>query len=75
MLKGVLRCRVNMDSLSTLQFAEKVISADDYRLPYEAAWRVIVENKNEDTEKLAVDYLVEHTVGDRCWDIVNSYWD
>lgn len=64
-----------MDSLSTLQIAEKVISADDYRLPYEAAWRVIVENKNEDTEKLAVDHLVEHTVGDRCWDIVNSYWD
>lgn len=75
MLKGVLRCRVNIDSLSTLQIAEKVISADDYRLPYEAAWRVIVENKNEDTEKLAVDYLVEHTAGDRCWDIVNSYWD
>lgn len=75
MLKGILQCRVSLDSLSTLQIAEKVISADDCRLPYEAAWQVIVEHKSGDTEKLVIDYIADHSAKDRCWDIVNSYWD
>ena len=29
----------------------------------------------EETEQYMIDYLVDHTSEDECWDLVNSYWE
>ncbi|MCM1314297.1 MAG: hypothetical protein NC040_05515 [Muribaculaceae bacterium] len=55
--------------------AIKIVNTDNMNFPIEKAWRVLLQFKDEKTEKLFIDYIVNHTKNDRFWNIVTSYWD
>lgn len=35
----------------------------------------MLKHHNEETEQYLINYLVDHTSKDECWDLVNSYWE
>lgn len=55
--------------------ARKIISADRHDLPNREAFKTLLRNKSPENEQIFLDYIVAHSPGDECWDIVNSYWD
>ncbi len=74
-LKYVLIHLSFTDKPRAYRLAKKIISDDSYGLPFKEAFRVLLKDKSEETENLFIDYIVNHSPGDDCWDIVNSYWD
>ena len=63
------------DKPRAYQLARKIISDGFQDLPLREAYKALLGDKTEHTEKLYINYLVNHTSGDECWDIVNSYWN
>ncbi|MDE6781514.1 MAG: hypothetical protein K2J40_08655 [Ruminococcus sp.] len=53
--------------------AVKIISKSTYHLPFETAWTALTHFKDEKTEKLMIDHIVEY--GKDSLDVVKSYWD
>lgn len=53
--------------------AVKIISKSTYCLPFETAWTALTHFKDEQTEKLMIDHIVEY--GKDSLDVVKSYWD
>jgi hypothetical protein len=50
---------------------------DEYYLreARKSAVKEMLKHHNEETEQYMIDYLVDHTSKDECWDLVNSYWE
>ena len=40
-----------------------------------SAVKEMLKHHNEEAEQYMINYLVDHTSNDECWDLVNSYWD
>ncbi len=57
-----------------IELAKKIIAANHSALPVKEAYRALLHDKSEQTEKMFVDYLIDHSSDDECWEIVNSYW-
>lgn len=74
-LKYVLAYLMRTDKTKAFALAKKIIDQNTCELPIKEAYRVLLNDKNEQTEKLFIDYIVCHSPDDVCWDIVNSYWD
>lgn len=74
-LKYVLIHLSFTDKPRAYQLAKKIISNNSYGSPFVEAYKVLLKDKSEETENLFIDYIVNHSPGDECWDIVNSYWD
>ena len=55
--------------------ARKIIAADRHDLPNSEAFKTLLRNKSPENEQIFLDYIVAHSPGDECWDIVNAYWD
>lgn len=74
-LKYVLINFTFKDKIKAYHLARKIIADGSRDLPLKEAYKALLSDKTEHTEKLFIDYFVSHTRGDECWDIVNSYWD
>ena len=50
---------------------------DEYYLrnAQKSAVKEMLKHHNEEAEQYMINYLVDHTSNDECWDLVNSYWD
>lgn len=57
------------------RIARKIIAADRHDLPNREAFKTLLRNKSPENEQIFLDYIVAHSPGDECWDIVNAYWD
>lgn len=57
------------------RIARKIIAADSPELPNREAFITLLRTKSPENEELFLDYIVNHSPGDECWDIVNSYWN
>lgn len=57
------------------RIARKIIAADRHDLPNSEAFKTLLRTKSPENEQIFLDYIVKHSPGDECWDIVNSYWD
>lgn len=53
--------------------AVKIVKNNMEYLPYVEAWEFLTEFKDEQTEQLFIDHIVEY--GKDSLDVVNSYWD
>lgn len=82
--ENVTKLRYLMEYLSDIQTEETYAVAkiildkdDDYlpRLPVRSAIKSLLHFRNEETEQYMINYLVNHSPDDECWDLVNSYWD
>ncbi len=62
------------DKPRAYQLAKRIVSDGSYGLPKEV-FKVLLKDKSEETENLFIDYIVNHSPGDECWDIANSYWE
>ena len=74
-IKYVLIDFIFKDKIKAYRLARKIIADGSRDLPLKEAYKALLSDKTEHTEKLYIDYLVNHTSGDECWDIVNSYWE
>lgn len=75
MLKYVLAYFMRTDKTRAFDIARKIISRNSCELPVREAYKVLLHDRSEQTEQLFIDYLVGHSAADKCWDIVNMYWD
>ncbi|MBQ8568731.1 MAG: hypothetical protein IJ446_05895 [Oscillospiraceae bacterium] len=57
------------------RLAEKIIREDSSQLPLRKAFSLLLNNKNEHTEKLFIDYIASHNSHDSCYELAASYWD
>lgn len=74
-LEWLIRYRREQDPESAYKISEKIVCKDAIYLPYREAWKTLIKRKNEHVENMVIEYLVNNTPNDSCWDIVNSYWD
>lgn len=70
----ILNYLMETDQEKAYYTAKQIIENNSYILPVEDALKVLCQFKNEETEQLMINYIVNHTVKDKCWDIANSYW-
>ncbi len=63
------------DKPRAYRLARRIVSDGSYGLPVKEAFKVLLKDRSEETENLFIDYIVNHSPGDECWDIANSYWD
>lgn len=75
LLEYVLAYFMRTDKARAFDTARKIISRSSCDLPKREAYKVLLHDRSEQTEKLFIDYLVEHSAADECWDIANMYWD
>ena len=40
---------------------------------YRKAWEVLLRKQNKHTEELVIQYLIDHSMSDSCWDLVMDY--
>lgn len=53
---------------------EKVIQNNKVSMPsYRKAWEVLLRKQNKHTEELVIQYLIDHSMSDSCWDLVMDY--
>lgn len=74
-LEYVLIYFSHVDKEKAYSLATKIITDGSQELPVKVAYKVLLTDKNPQTEKLFIDYLVNHSGNDECSNIVNSYWD
>ena len=74
-LKYLLEYRALTDPDSAYCIAEAVIQSGNRNMPYREAWRALLQKKDHHTEEMAIEYIVDHTPQDECWDLVTAYWD
>ena len=74
-LKYLLEYRAVSDYESAYHIAEIVINSRCRNMPYREAWEILLQKKDKHTEDMVIEYLVQHTSQDECWDLVTSYWD
>ena len=55
--------------------AVKIVKNNMEYLPYVEAWEFLTEFKDEQTEQLFIDHIVNYGNKSRYYDIVTSYWD
>lgn len=56
--------------------AVKIVSKSNFLdLPFETAWTALTNFRDEKTEQLFIDHIVEYGNKSRYYDIVTSYWD
>lgn len=66
------------DPPAARSLAFKIIRSDGDNLPISEAYRTLISFRDEETEQLFIDYLVNadrQSKKSRLYDIVNSYWD
>ncbi|MDY5775764.1 MAG: hypothetical protein SPK14_08040, partial [Lachnospiraceae bacterium] len=73
-LEYLIRYRREQNPESAYKISEKIVSKDAIYLPNREAWKTLIRRKNEHTEKMVMEYLINNK-GGSCWDVVNSYWD
>lgn len=74
-IKYILIYFSSVDKEKAYSLAKEIITDGSCEFPLKEAYRILLTNKNPQIENLFIDYLVNHTSKDECWDIVNSYWD
>lgn len=74
-LEYVLIYYSHVDKEKAYSLAKKIIADGSPELPVKAAYKSLLTDKDPQTEKLFIDYLVDHSGNDACSNIVNSYWD
>lgn len=74
-LEYILIYYSHVDKEKAYSLAKKIIADGSPELPVKAAYKALLTDKNPQTEKLFIDYLVDHSGNDACSNIVNSYWD
>lgn len=74
-LKYALSYLMVIDKEKAYRTAVKIVKSDNLRMPCEKAWKVLLQFRDEQTEKLFIDYIVEYGNKSRFYDIVTSYWD
>lgn len=55
--------------------AVKIISNEYGHLPYKEAWTILKDFRDEKTEQLFIDHIVNYGDKSSYYDIVTSYWD
>lgn len=60
---------------SAYNIAEEIIRSGNRNMPYKEAWRALLQKKDPHTEEMAIEYIIDHTPQDECWDLVTAYWD
>lgn len=74
-LACIIQYRRVSDPESAYRISEKIVQKDHMWLPYREAWKTLIRYKDEHTESLVMEYLIDNDWHDACWDVVNSYWD
>lgn len=74
-LKYVLIYLSFNDKPKAYSLARRIIADGSSDLPLEEAYKALLSDKSESTEKLFSDYLANHTNEDKYWDIVHLYWN
>lgn len=55
---------------------EKVIQNNKVSMPsYRKAWEVLLRKRSKHIEELVIQYLVDHSMIDSCWDLLVDYLD
>ena len=57
------------------KLALKIINSQNTDAPVREAWRTLLNFRDNDTEQLFIDYLINNDRNHIAYDIVNSYWD
>lgn len=74
-----LRCAIQYLMLNNRDIAYhtavKIIEKDYSNLPYKEAWTALLDFKDEKTEQLFIDHIVEYGNQSIYYDIITSYWD
>ena len=74
-----LRCAIQYLMLNNRDMAYytavKIIKKDYSNLPYKEAWTALLNFKDEKTEQLFIDHIVEYGNQSIYYDIITSYWD
>ena len=74
-----LRCAIHYLMLNNRDMAYrtavKIIEKDYSNLPYKEAWIALLNFKDEKTEQLFIDHIVEYGNQSIYYDIITSYWD
>ncbi|MGN0585765.1 MAG: hypothetical protein ACI4JF_00645 [Oscillospiraceae bacterium] len=74
-LTCALRYFLRTDPPQARSLAFKIIRLGGDILPIREAYRTLLSFRDEETEQLFIDYLINADKKSKCYDIVNSYWD
>lgn len=74
-LKYALSYLMVTDKKIAYRTAVKIVKNNSLYLPLEKAWKVLLNFKDEQTEKLFIKHFLEYGNKSRFYDIVTSYWD
>ncbi|MCM1508513.1 MAG: hypothetical protein NC177_15490 [Ruminococcus flavefaciens] len=74
-LKYALCYLMITDKERAYRTAVKIVKNNSLWLPLEKAWKVLLNFKDEQTEKLFIEHIVEYGNKSSFYDIVTSYWD
>lgn len=79
--KGIRKLEFFLEYKMTLDekydfIVEKVIQNNKVSMPsYRKAWEVLLRKRNPYTKELVIQYLVDHSMIDSCWDLLVDYLD
>lgn len=74
-LKYAIKYLILNDRDMAYRTAVKIVKNNTEHLPYAEAWEFLTEFKDEQTEQLFIDHIVNYGNKSRYYDIVTSYWD
>ncbi len=74
-LKAALIYFLRHDPEEARKLALKMIKAEDRCVPVREAWKALTNFRDEETEQLFVDFLINESKEHYAYDVVNSYWD
>ncbi len=74
-LKAALIYYLRRDPEEARKLALKMIKAEDKCVPVREAWKALLNFRDEETEQLFVDFLINESKEHYAYDTVNSYWD
>ncbi len=74
-LKCAVKYLILNDRDMAYRTAVKIVSSEYEHLPYKEAWTILKDFRDEKTEQLFIDHIVNYGNKSCYYDIVTSYWD